>query len=442
MNPVPKARRAALAAALALLAAGAGGGSPPAAAAENPPAKPAAGEPAPTPAAAPVPEAAPAPKPDPTQVEVVLPGRNGWTGTLVYENDVGVWTVESWKIFPAFGAPEVVGLDDKGRLAIAYSYSGKWYKADLITDGKWLGGLEFMDLDPRVPGPEIYTGGEKGNLYQVVAHRPWVFSVQYLGSLPGGEIHTLVGGDILPDSPGNELVLFAQPRGLYLVTPRGEGREFDIRLVEDAAGRVRDAILLPPDGGPPRIATASRDGSVRILRFPGGKPAWETVYERPQGFGRLALRKGPAGAPVVLYSTCDDGTVQRHEERRGGGWTTETLYNGPQGPRGVVAGRFDADPEKETIAVYGYGKRVQLLVREPSGWRAETIFEDRDKGHWMCTAELDGRNGTDEILISGFGSRVIQLARDPGYGRPGIPTDPDAGAPGGKAPEAGAAAPR
>ena len=141
--------------------------------------------------------------------------------------------------------------------------------------------------------------------------------------------------------------------------------------------------------------------------------------------GRLALRRhAPPGSPAVLYATCDDGVVLRLEEGAEGAWRTETIYAGPQGPRGIAAGRFDADPARETVATYGYGMRAQLLTRTEGGWKAEDLFEDRDKGHWMCAAELDARNGTDEILLSGYGKRVVLLFRPPGYGLPGVATDP------------------
>jgi len=134
------------------------------------------------------------------------------------------------------------------------------------------------------------------------------------------------------------------------------------------------------------------------------------------GMGRIALRPTRPGAPLVLYTTLDDGRIVRHEETTNG-WRAETIYLGPQGPRGIAAGRFDADPEVETVAVFGYGKKVELLTRGDTRWTAETLFEDEDKGHWLCTAEVDGRNATRELVASGFGGRVVLLTRPPGYGR-------------------------
>jgi hypothetical protein len=118
----------------------------------------------------------------------------------------------------------------------------------------------------------------------------------------------------------------------------------------------------------------------------------------------------------VIYATHDDGRILRFE-RDGATWHKETVYLGPQGPRGVAAGRFDADPNVETIAVFGYSRKVQLLSRRETGWEVETLFVDRDKGHWLAAVELDGRNATHELVASGYGTRIVLLSRPPGYGR-------------------------
>ena len=188
-------------------------------------------------------------------------------------------------------------------------------------------------------------------------------------------------------------------------------------------------LIARPAGSAPEVIAVSRNGLLQSLRVAGGKPVWTTIHAEAMGMGRVALRPRRSDQePLVLYTTLDDGRVLRHERAPGPGgaaegrWTTETVYLGPQGPRGVVAGRFDADPAVETIAVFGYGADVELLRRRPrtASWEREKVFHDRDKGHWLAVGELDGRNGTDEILASGYGGRIVLLARPPGYGKAGL----------------------
>lgn len=62
----------------------------------------------------------------------------------------------------------------------------------------------------------------------------------------------------------------------------------------------------------------------------------------------------------------DDGTVYRHQ-RDSSSWITEMIYAGPRGMRGVAVGSFEAAASIETLAVFGYSKRVELSTRDRSG---------------------------------------------------------------------------
>lgn len=205
---------------------------------------------------------------------------------------------------------------------------------------------------------------------------------------------------------------------MYVGKPRADRDGFELELLEQIPGRVRDALVLPARAGDRvEIATVGRHGRLELLRFDDGKPAWTTVFETTMGLGRIALRDARDGEPLVLYSSADDGMIRRHERANDGAWKHEAVYAGPQGPRGLCAGRFDADPAVETIAVFGYSSKVELLSRKAGGaWSATTIFEDRDMGHWITAGELDQRNGTDELVASGYGGRIVLLSRPAGYG--------------------------
>lgn len=362
--------------------------------------------------------AAVAAPPDPAEQEVLLPGAApGWQASLALDlGTTGIWMVKALDVFPQYGPPEVVALDDAGTCWILVSYSGKWTKFPVLHDGSWLGGLAHGDVDPRFAGAEIYVGSERGNLYQVRAHPNGVVDGRLVGSVPGREIHTLVAETTEAGFAERGLLVFTNPGGLYRLTPTGAHGEFEMQDLGDLPGRVRDAVVLPRgagDSAAPVVATVGREGALRLLRMGGGPPAWETVFELPNGLGRVALGAPRTGEDFVLYSASDDGLVFRHA-RRAGGWLHETIHRGGQGLRGIVSGRFDADPAVETVACFGYDAQVVLLSRPRGGaWTAQTIFTERDRGHWLEAAELDGRNATQELLLCGYGARVVMLARTP-----------------------------
>jgi hypothetical protein len=284
----------------------------------------------------------------------------------------------------------------------------------VLRDGWWLGGLAHGDVDPRIPGKELYTGGKLGNLYQVLPHDNGLPEGRMIAELPGREMHTILAGDLDAAHEGPELILFTRPGGLYRVTPTGKHGGFESMKIGEVKGRIRDAIALPKvEGEPRRIVTCSRTGHLRELTLTKDGPAFRTIHTETMGMGRLAMRPGGK----VLYTTLDDGRVLRHERGETGGWKTETIFLGPQGPRGLAVGRFGEDPSAESVAVAGYSGEVFVLTRTGKEWTVETIFKDDAQVHWLSTGELDGRNATDELVLSGFGGRILMLFRPPGYGR-------------------------
>ncbi|MEQ8765125.1 MAG: ABC transporter substrate-binding protein [Planctomycetota bacterium] len=355
--------------------------------------------------------------PDPSKEEVFLECAEGWECALVLDNGkTGIWTVDAFNVFPQYGTPEIIGLDDEGRCHVMIGYSGKWTDKEVIHDGAWLGGLSFGDIDPRIEGPELYTGGQKGHLYQVNGYKEGVLDCRLISILPGREIHTIVAEDLDGTKPGRELLVFTRPGGIFSLSPTGEHGRFVTEQILEVDGRVRDAQVLPaPDGAPKEIATVSRNGRLEILRFQDGEPKFETIYEAPMGLGRIEMSERSTIQHVVLYSSHDDGRILRHERAGRRAWTTECIYYGPQGARGIATGVFSTG-DQETVVVFGYSGRVEMLTRQASGWKRELIFEDRDKGHWLKAIEVDGRNTTREIVGSGYGGRIFLLKRPPGYG--------------------------
>ncbi len=392
-------------------------------AATDSPAPGAPNPPSETPAEAPAAEWTPIPAGNPTKTEVSFPTGPGWQGTLVLDNGaVGVWTVAVLKVFKAYACPEIIGLDDKGRCHVLWSYSGKWTPVTTVSDGTWLGGLAQGDVDPRIPGPELYVGSQSGNIYEIVGYPDRIVDNRRVASLGGHEIHTLLAGDLDLFADGPELIAFTLPGGVFELKPKPADQDgFDSKLLRDIDGRVRQAAVLPAQPGqPPEIAVIMRTGDLEILTFTAEGPAFELVHQLGMGMGRLAIKLDEPLDRTVIYSTADDGRVFRHARGADRKWSTELIYAGPQGMRGCVWGHFDQDSSVETIAVFGYCHRVELLSRKEGRWSREILFVDRDKGHWLAAGELDGRNTTDEIVCSGYSGRVVLLSRQPGYGLGGV----------------------
>src|SRR5262245_974808 len=103
----------------------------------------------------------------PTEGEVVLPAGAGWHAFAIQQCTTGVWYAHVAKVVDAYGTPEVIVTNDQGQLLVLSVYSGKWTAHAVNPDGQWLAPSRPADVDPRVPGREIYAAGKAGNVHRI-----------------------------------------------------------------------------------------------------------------------------------------------------------------------------------------------------------------------------------------------------------------------------------
>ena len=368
--------------------------------------------------------------------ESPIPTAPGWRAAQIHKSEQGVWYAHVAAVVPAHGAADVIATNDKGQLLLLSVYSGNWTVRAVNPDGQWLAPSQPADVDPRVAGAEIYVAGKGGNVHRVTrTSKPFgqfaLDSVE-IGHVAGEEFHTVLAADLLPAHPGDELLVFGLSGAVYeLRAAEQPGDAFDMRLLARIDGRVRDAVVLPAVAGePPWLVGASRSGHLLGMRLGEDRLETRELAREQSGLGRVARRPAVGAASgEVVYATRDDGVLLRFEQQADGTWQREVIFVGAQGLRGVAAGRFFADG-REAVAVYGYGRKVQLVSRQAAGpWQVETILTTADQGHWLAVGELDGRNSTDELIATGFGGQVLLIGRAVGYGLGDAAVDAEPGPP-------------
>lgn len=354
-----------------------------------------------------------------TTTEQELPAAPGWRAAVIHQADSGVWYAHVDKVVDAYGQNEVIAADDKGRHLLLSVYSGQWTAQSVVCDGLWLAPTKSADVDPRVPGRELYAGGRAGSLHRTILRsQPFAkFTLESveIGHAAGEEFHSVLAADLVPERAGDEVLAFGITGAVFLLVPAGaDGNAFSMTKIGTVPGRVRDTVVLPAgDGAPPVVLGVSRSGDLLRMQVQGNALVHRVLLHEDSGLGRIAA--SPVARDVV-YVTRDDGLVVRATLRGEAAAERQPVFAGDQGLRGIAAGRFFADG-REALAVYGYGKQVHLLAREPDGtFDVEVLFTGAQKGHWLCAGELDGRNTTDELVATGFDGQVVLLARDPGYG--------------------------
>lgn len=356
-------------------------------------------------------------------VATEVPAAVGWQAHTIHQSDGGIWYAHVDKVIDYFGPNEILAADDNGRFLLLSVYSGQWTAHACTPDGLWLAPSRSADVDPRVPGREMYAAGRTGSMHRITV-RPQPFArysleTTEIGHVGGEEFHTVLAADLLPAQPGDELLGFAITGAVHRFTAEGPDHGFLRTKVADVAGRVRDAVLVPATekGTAPTILGVSRAGDLLAMQLTPKGLEHRVVLHEDCGLGRIA--RSPT-VPGVVYITRDDGLLVRVELGVDGTAVRQPMLATAQGLRGVAAGRFHSDG-REAVACYGYGKVVQLVTRNHDGsFAVEDLYTGAQQGHWLATGELDGRNGTDELVATGFDGAMVLLSRKPGYGLPGV----------------------
>jgi hypothetical protein len=311
-----------------------------------------------------------------------LPAGPGWRAERIHKSDGGVWYAHIDKVVDAYGQNEVIAGDDKGRLLLLTVYSGQWTAHSVVCDGQWLAPTCSSDVDPRVPGRELYAGGKSGTVHRVVLRRE-PFARFHLESIEIGhaaaeEFHAVVAADLVPGG-SEELLAFGITGATFQLSAEATGDAFTMRRVATLPGRVRNVVVEPgPGGGPASVFGVARSGDWLRLQLRGDALHHEVLLHEDCGLGRIAKAKG---LPGVFYLTRDDGVVLRVQIGAGGVVAREPIFAGGQGLRGIASGRFFADG-REAVAAYGYDKTVQ--PDRPRGWRVA----GRDRVHVRTAGPL------------------------------------------------------
>lgn len=350
-----------------------------------------------------------------------------WEPTVVWQGDAAFETVKAGRPDPEDPNPQIVGADQKGRVVLVNFNGGRAPRARVIYDNRSeVTGLCLADIDPDVPGEEIYAGcyepgeeGAGGNVVQI-ARTPsgWkarrIFDagayVHALAAVPparagaparlvaatyANEIHLIAP---VPSGPWRAEPLYRGPRALADAGPRDpRARLKDVALVADPSGRPPHEILAVGAGGDAIHVDLDRPGSGRVVHVEEG------------GLSRVCP-DGTSGAYACGYA----GRLLRFVRAGAGGWKVEVCAREGKesGLRGVATGRFPLpDGGDARLAIFGFHARCRLLP--PGGEDPLTIFEDAGRGHALAAADLVPGNDADELILGGYSKRIVVLVARP-----------------------------
>jgi len=329
-----------------------------------------------------------------------------WEPTVCYEARAAIERIRCGRLDSGSPLPQAVSVDQAGDVALVHFGPGGPRSEVVYRNGVELTGLALGDVDPSVPGAEIYVGGFQhdeqgkehgGAVYQIVPGQPartiwsgsaYVHSIEIAGprellvSTYAGEVHLVEPG-------GSDRLLFADAPGTDIERPKIK----DAGLLVDPAGGARHEALVAFKTGRLLYIDLAHPESARF------------VHDEAGGLSRIT--PDPEGG---AYVTGYFGRLL-HFTRDGTAWRFDVLDQEgvDSGLRGAVLGRFPAGGTTAQLAVFGFHKLCRALVARAGVLDPVTLYVDIDRGHSIEAADLVPGNEADELLIGGYSKRVTML---------------------------------
>ena len=369
--------------------------------------------------------------------EMVAISRSG-NVTLAY-GTVGNWTVERIHKSVPLARVAVGDIDGDGQLEIylcgdkidvgggvmeAEVYGLKrsgndWVKEVIYTEDDSLRGVWVGDVDPNVPGPELYSFGWGRELVQHTGFfgSGWSSKLLFTDTARGHEIRI---GDVIPSRPGPEIVIVGYSATVNVVFVSDWENVMVYKGTDPMDGTaVGDAL---PDHPGNEIVTVSRDGNTYLSRFDEASGAFltETIWETPGQqltpvIGDLKPGNGNEILSVGLATGMEDDATPGNGTATvltysGGVWVPERAYTGPKLVHGADIGDLDPNiPGNEAvITTFSFEAYLLWWDTNSSEWKTDLIYNDSHNIRKVVIADiLPERPGNEMVAISRSGNVTL-----------------------------------
>ena len=346
-----------------------------------------------------------------------------WQPVVCYQARAAVERIRCGRPDASDPALQAVSVDQIGDVALMRFAAGV-PRADLIYQhGCELTGLALGDIDPAVPGEEIYVGGfasgtgregQGGAVVQLVVsagpHGGTAVRRIYEGA---AYVHSIERVEPQAPGAGRQLLVSTYDGEIHLLTPVAGNGPWQDRLIhreppsdDPEALKVKDAAFLRDPGGRPPHEVLVAFKTSRLLHLDLDRPQEaRSIHEEPGGLSRVT--PDPDGG---AYVTGYFGRVL-HFVRSPEGLKLEVVEQEgtDSGLRGLVLGTFPVTGGEAQMVVFGFHKLARALVQRLGVLDPVTLYVDLDRGHTIEAADLVPGNAADELLLGGYSQRVTML---------------------------------
>lgn len=349
-------------------------------------------------------------------------GEVAWKPVVCYQAKGAIERIKCGH--PDAGDPnlQAVSVDQAGDVALMHFRGSEVSSQVIYSNTSELTGLSISDLDPAVPGEEIYVGGYSGGTGMEGTGGQVLQLVLQPGSKGKARVRQIFSGPVYIHSvervepqaagEGPKLLVSTYDGSIHLLTPTASG-PWDDRVLhteppsdDPDAVKIKDVgFLRDPSGRAPHEAlVAFKTG--RLLQIDIDHPGdAHYILDEPGGLSRIT--PDPDGG---AYVTGYFGRLMHWVPGANGLEMTVIDQEGvDSGLRGVVLGDFPVDGTVAHKVVFGFHKLCRALVPRLGVLDPVTLYVDIDRGHTIEAADLVPGNGADELLLGGYSLRVTML---------------------------------
>jgi len=309
----------------------------------------------------------------------------------------------------------VITTRDNG-VFLVYKDGDQWIKENIWNpDGQQLTPA-IGDLIPEKPGNEILVVGlssgteddDPGDGTAVVLYKEDSVWKNIRAYTESKLIHGCDIGDLDPDHPGVEADLTTF--NYTAVAMWWDGNEFQTEMMFKDSHNVRKAVIADivdyHEGN--EVVCISKSGNATLAYGTAGNWTIETIYSGDP-LARVAVGDLDSQPGLEVY-------VGRDVAREGGvigirwdgsEWTNTTVFVDTAKNRGVWVG--DVDPDVPGAELYSFGYSLRLVqISDPFGTSKATkdLFMDTARGHEIRVGDIDPSKDGNEIAIVGYSSNL------------------------------------
>lgn len=353
-----------------------------------------------------------------------------WVHDLPFIGDAAVDGIAIGEVYEDKEGFETIITARDGGTYLIYMEDGQWIKENLWqAQGQQLTPA-IGDLIPERPGNEILIVGlssgdednDPGDGTATVLYREGNTWQNMRAFTDTKLIHGCDIGDIDPNHPGVEAVLTTFNYTAHVMW--WDGTQFQTELMFRDSHNVRKAViadLIDTHEGN-EVVCVSKSGNATIAYGTVGNWTWERIYTGIP-LARVAVGNvdPDPGLEIYLGGDVADGRVIGLKWS-GTEWVDTVVFTDEAKNRGVWTGDVDPDVPGQELYTFGYSNKLTQVV-DPfgTGRSSKTLFEDTARGHEIRVGDLIPTKEGNEIAIVGY-SNNLTIVHLKDEGEPVVPT--------------------